>query len=441
MGALSHDCRTRIEERTHLSERLAEMKAERRRISVDLRGERDPPLQEPIAFTGCSTRTNITRDTDKPAWAMYESDKICEYCGKEAQRDRNYPCRVCTRVFHPDCLRDSGKCRPADLKAATRALTNQGWSCFHCSNLSSLLSEEEIEELIEAFDEFDKDKDNQVTWEEYRDARGLGTGEQWSRGQGRRMSRMTETAVRLEFAMADQDEDSVLDWWEFLNLAAQHQLGKRTEEVLVNLLSEKEVIRIKAVFREMDKDGDGVATGLGARRAVRTWCSPLDAGLTPDAVAKISPTIDSHVEVRARMLVTGGDQQRDMITWPDFLAEQALYILCSRPNMAPHLMDKLHGGHNAAGESAAADTHTIKPASHLHNHHNEHHPHHHHNTTTVYNHHHHHQHQHHHHHSEAASTSHKMSESVDKHHREKNLTSHKIPPSHTHGDDLKDQHH
>ena len=47
------------------------------------------------------------------------------------------------------------------------------------------------------------------------------------------------------------------------------------------LLSEKEVIKARSVFAELDKDHDGVVTGLGARRAVRKWCSSLSDGLSP----------------------------------------------------------------------------------------------------------------------------------------------------------------
>ena len=47
------------------------------------------------------------------------------------------------------------------------------------------------------------------------------------------------------------------------------------------MLTEKEVIKAKSVFAELDKDNDGVVTGLNARRAVRKWCSPLSDGLPP----------------------------------------------------------------------------------------------------------------------------------------------------------------
>ncbi|KAK7100392.1 PHD finger protein 24-like [Littorina saxatilis] len=332
MGALSHDCRARVEERTHIRERLAEMKEERRRISVDLRGEICAAEAPNPHMIGSSSASGITRDTDKSAVAAYDSDKICAECGKEAKRDQNYPCRICTRIYHPACLKICGECRHADLKAATRALSNEGWSCFNCGNLSSLLTEDEIEQMIETFDKFDKDNDNLVSWEEYRMARVT---------DRRRMSEMEEMVTKLEFQMADQNGDQCLDWWEFLNLAAQHQLGKRSETELVDLLTEKEVIRAKSVFNELDKDRDGVVSGLEARRAIRKWCSSISKGLSPDAAAKMSTTIDSHVEVRARMLVDGGDEEKDTITWFDFLAQQALHILCSRPNMAPSLFDKL----------------------------------------------------------------------------------------------------
>ena len=68
--------------------------------------------------------------------------------------------------------------------------------------------------------------DNRVSWEEYRGARGL-VREPGARG--RRMSELEEMVTKLEFRMADQNSDDCLDWWEFLNLASQHVLGKRSE--------------------------------------------------------------------------------------------------------------------------------------------------------------------------------------------------------------------
>ena len=47
--------------------------------------------------------------------------------------------------------------------------------------------------------------------------------------RGRRMSELEEMVTKLEFRMADQNSDDCLDWWEFLNLASQHVLGKRSE--------------------------------------------------------------------------------------------------------------------------------------------------------------------------------------------------------------------
>ncbi|KAK7490466.1 hypothetical protein BaRGS_00018252, partial [Batillaria attramentaria] len=240
MGALSYDCRTRQEERAHLRERLADLEAERRRISLDLRKDGTKTSQSRAAALSAS---GVTRDTDKPALAL--------------------------------------------------------------SNLSSLLTEEEIEQLIKDFDEFDKNKDNLVSWEEYCNTRGRG-GQPW--GRDRRMSDLDELASWMEFKMADQNSDNCLDWWEFLNLAAQRLLGKRTELELVDLLTEKEVIRAKSLFTSLDQDHDGVVTGVEASRAVRRWCSKLQAGRTPEEVAKMSSQIDRHVEVRAQMFV-GGDNQ------------------------------------------------------------------------------------------------------------------------------------
>ena len=69
MGAMSHDCRSRVEERAKLRERLAEMRQERRRISMDLRTERGVAEEQRSKDTGPFSASGITRDTNKAAWA------------------------------------------------------------------------------------------------------------------------------------------------------------------------------------------------------------------------------------------------------------------------------------------------------------------------------------------------------------------------------------
>ncbi|GFO19042.1 hypothetical protein PoB_004554700 [Plakobranchus ocellatus] len=43
--------------------------------------------------------------------------------------------------------------------------------------------------------------------------------------------------------------------------------------------------------------------------------------------------IDLHAEIRAQMLVDAENCQKESINWSDFLTAQALYIICTRPNL------------------------------------------------------------------------------------------------------------
>ncbi|XP_035828117.1 PHD finger protein 24 [Aplysia californica] len=319
--------RLRVEERAELYRALAELREDRRRLSLDLLEEKR------IREAGLTSKdmTSRVRDTDKPSWAAYENDPNCSLCGKPARRQEAYPCRVCTRIYHPICLGKCGECRDVDLQAAENALSNTGWSCYICSNLSLLLTELEINQLIDEFDMFDKNKDEHISWDE------IMKHTHPALPAGRRREQLPSDErleMRLSFKMADQDNDDSLDWWEFLNYQAKTLLAKRSKEELVSLLSEKEVIKCKTLFRSMDTDEDGVVTLLEARQAVRDWCQKYEHNMPPEEFSKLLPGLDLHSEIRAQMFVDGEDAHRESVRWPEFLADQSLYIISTRPNVS-----------------------------------------------------------------------------------------------------------
>ncbi|GFS03519.1 protein KIAA1045 homolog isoform X1 [Elysia marginata] len=327
MTKFTHDHRLRVDERTELYSALAELRESRRRLSEDLAAEKE----ERTANRSMRGQGRVDICADKPSWEAYVNDKFCALCGKPARRSEGYPCRVCPRLFHRLCLSKCGECRDADLQAANEsALTNAGWSCYHCANLSLLLTEEELSVLIDEFEVFDTDKDEHISWKEF--LAHVDESKVMRRDDHKR-TLSEERDMRLDFKLADQDNDDTLDWWEFLNHQAKIILATRPKEELVKLLTEKEIIKCRTLFKTMDTDHDEILTVLEARQAVRKWCERFEHGLDANKVSEMATHIDIHAEIRAQMLVDADNCQKESISWSDFLAAQALYIICTRPNI------------------------------------------------------------------------------------------------------------
>ena len=49
--------------------------------------------------------------------------------------EKNYPCRICNRVYHLKCIEQKGLLRSEQEKEIIlQAFSNIGWSCYECVN-------------------------------------------------------------------------------------------------------------------------------------------------------------------------------------------------------------------------------------------------------------------------------------------------------------------
>uniref|UniRef100_A0A8C5SJ54 PHD finger protein 24 n=1 Tax=Laticauda laticaudata TaxID=8630 RepID=A0A8C5SJ54_LATLA len=104
------------------------------------------------------------------------NDEMCEVC-EVWTADSLLACRVCTKVYHDGCLQRMGLLSPAEPSEAIEAAHSAvGWSCYHCDNLNSLLTEEEMNSLSDAF--------QQSNIAPGKAAHPTCLGQRWSTGRG-----------------------------------------------------------------------------------------------------------------------------------------------------------------------------------------------------------------------------------------------------------------
>lgn len=68
---------------------------------------------------------------------FFKENEICHICRKEFEAcEEQYPCRICDKVFHKDCVLSLKELHPSHLTAIKRANTSVGWSCPECVRFS-----------------------------------------------------------------------------------------------------------------------------------------------------------------------------------------------------------------------------------------------------------------------------------------------------------------
>lgn len=65
--------------------------------------------------------------------SFFKENEVCHICRKEFEAcEEQYPCRICDKVFHKDCVLSLKELHPSHLTAIKRANTSVGWSCPEC---------------------------------------------------------------------------------------------------------------------------------------------------------------------------------------------------------------------------------------------------------------------------------------------------------------------
>ncbi|XP_060606240.1 uncharacterized protein LOC132758577 [Ruditapes philippinarum] len=133
----------------------------------------------------------------------------------------------------------------------------------------------------------------------------------------------------------DMNNDNKLDWWEFVNHESKHYLAEKNKYDLVDLLTKKELCAAKATFNIMDIDGDGRVKEYEVKEAFKNWYRNFEKrklSLTNEIV-KDSDILDLHASVFTDIIMESNNKQGD-VKWEDFILDQALYIICARPNIS-----------------------------------------------------------------------------------------------------------
>ncbi|XP_015685143.1 PHD finger protein 24 [Protobothrops mucrosquamatus] len=255
-----------------------------------------PPSIARVSQVEPVSESSSQRQEDKEV----TNEEMCEVC-EVWTADSLLPCRVCTKVYHDGCLRRMGLLSPDEASEAIEAAhSTVGWSCYHCDNLNSLLTEEEMSSLSDAFRQTSISPENTLTLEDFLRYKGL-AGQPSSEDEKERHS--------LQFAALDPGQKGHIAWEDFLSHESLLLLQRsRTQEGLLGLLTGKEREQAREAFLTLDQHGEGRISQKESQRSHHTWFRKQHPG-APPSIART-------------------------VTWPAFLRESTVYILAARPNSA-----------------------------------------------------------------------------------------------------------
>ncbi|KAK3091166.1 hypothetical protein FSP39_017650 [Pinctada imbricata] len=271
VGLFSKHCVNHEKTREELNSFVSEMKISDHEVLSEL-ARNTQATKFRIRRESTAPEIRITRDTDKILKPPFNQDQdlVCSGCDKAMDpfKDTWYPCRACSRVFHKECVKKLKSVHKSVFETLERANTNTGWSCHICDDLSLLLNEEELNSILEKFERIAQNRDSRISLDDYIAYNTKISEEPLTQDDVKRLS--------LQFKLMDLDKNNYIEWWEFLNHEAKIKLGCRSEGELVSMLSEKEVIMAKSVFRTLDENHDGSVTEWEARRIYKSWYRRFD---------------------------------------------------------------------------------------------------------------------------------------------------------------------
>ncbi|KAL4236813.1 hypothetical protein ACF0H5_005200 [Mactra antiquata] len=143
-----------------------------------------------------------------------------------------------------------------------------------------------------------------------------------------------ERVIRL-FNYQDMNKDGRLNWWEFVNHESKAYLAKKDKYELVSMLTKKELCAAKAVLNTIDHDGDGKIKEYEVKDAFKKWYRQFEK-YKPNydqEVVKDSDILDLHGTVFSQIIMDADKTHDGDVNWEEFILDQSLYILCSRPNI------------------------------------------------------------------------------------------------------------
>ncbi|XP_070792131.1 PHD finger protein 24 [Pituophis catenifer annectens] len=258
------------------------------------------------------------------------NDEMCEVC-EVWTADSLLPCRVCTKVYHDGCLQRMGLLSPAEASEAIEAAHSAvGWSCYHCDNLNSLLTEEEMGSLSDAFQQSNIAPESSLSLEDFLRYKGLG-GQPSSKEEKERQS--------LQFGALDPRQKGHITWTDFLSHESLLLLQRtRTQEGLLHLLTGKERERAREAFLALNQQGDGLISQDQSRHSQHAWFRKRHPGAASSSASasQAEPVSEGSSQKQEDKKLPGeepGEPSRT-VTWPAFLRESTVYILAARPNSA-----------------------------------------------------------------------------------------------------------
>lgn len=288
--------------------------------------------------TGYWDKNDKTEVANIPYFGAWKNrvpnEELCSICHMYTGADV-HPCRVCCKVYHELCLKKKGKLYdPREQEAFRKANTEKGWSCHDCESFTTLLTDDEMQELIENFDKLDVNQDTQINEDEYVRYKKA----EYYKIHCEEMPKYLKEEAHNEFKQMDTDQTGTIDWWEFLNHEALKQIAaNRSKFQLVRMLSPREIQKARDIFHAFDKDEDGYINSHEVAVGFNRWFGNLrvfDMDRSNSFGKALDPKdVSGHVDRHTRIFMDADTDKNRLVSWDEYLREQALYIIAARPNL------------------------------------------------------------------------------------------------------------
>ncbi|CAF1236487.1 unnamed protein product [Adineta steineri] len=270
---------------------------------------------------------------------------LCSCCGSSCAGD-SIRCRVCIKAYDLQCLTQRGYL--SHQLVPLRRHAKQDWSCPDCSDLTRLLSHDELMHLMNAFDQIDRDRDGYIVLEEFLSLKANKTGSDGLES----FIQHNQDLGKKYFSLMDPIQQGAVAWSDFIRLYSCKVIAAKDRIELTTKLTEKELVAARSYFlkdprKSYDNDFNRIITREYFNRIHNNLILILNQKYGIDFIDAILGYDDRPGNIT---------DKSPLMNWSEYLREISLLILLNRAN------DMTSEGHRAPAPPHLSNAQTVVPS-------------------------------------------------------------------------------